>query len=613
MRKSLIVLPLALGALALGFQAPISAGSKTASLANGDIQVFPYGLLDHVRNPNATVPMQVQIYNQGDSAVELTSLKVLDQFGNQQLEMPLYGERLPGDGGTVADAYLLMETVDPEIAHRFNDRVFIPLEERRELSPETEAILHRRLLDKVAEIKQNDGVQMKNARFELNLTALFPANPQAGAEAIYDVLVEYRDTKGDIHSATTSHVTTLVADFLPPPTDWSPNGNGTGRSAGAWYAGDFHVHNCRDEASNGCPDCDAEALNISGSFTNADLKSQFKALGFDFFSTTTHSYCINSDNEFNAVKNESNLLDEQNFNVVCGTEMTTREAGGQTGSDPLFDAQCLLVFHGGIAHYGGHNITSRKHGGEDGWLGYCLDPMNNAIVQMNQVNSEGGFSIANHPGGNVISNNSTAMFRGIEEDMCVGCEVWNADNSLGSISMDHRKWWIDRMLDGKYTYPASGSDTHDTAHHFGATHLWIDGPFNDDSIAAAMRSGKIYLSNGPFLSVSLADNNGHRVDMGGVAFAPRTIPHDYPVTVEVPYNLGSATGTLRVYRGAAGDNAEVLIQEFTNLAGQGTKYVSAKIPNPSRKARGVWYRAEFESTSAPQESAYTSVVIVAIK
>ncbi|MDP6940512.1 MAG: hypothetical protein QGH51_00645 [Planctomycetota bacterium] len=613
MFRKLTLCALSITALVLGIFSSAEAGVPEPQMGMGDVHVLPFGMMEHVRDSQATIPMQVQLYNQSSNGVQLNTLRVLNADQEILAVVNLQMEVLPGDSGTMADAYLLMEKLDPELSHRWKKRMFIPLNERPELTPAVSSVLQRRLVDLIAEVKENGGEQMRNVRFEVDLGSVFGSKPVIGDERLILVELDYENKDGESMQANATHSIQLLAPYLPPPSSWNARMNNSGRSNGTWKAGDFHVHNCRDEATNGCPDCDAEALNTTGSFTNADLKTQFQALGLDFFSTTTHSYCINSTNEFNAVYSESTSLDEANFRVLCGTELTTREAGGQTGSDPWFDAQCLLVFHGGIAHYGGHNITSRKHGGEDGWLGYCLDPMNNAVVQVRKVNEDGGFAIANHPGGDVISNNSTAMFRGFEGNMTVGCEVWNADNSLGNMSPAHKAWWIARLLDGKFTYPASGSDTHDTAHEFGSTHVWIDGAFDDAAIGESMRNGTLYLSNGPFLSVSLADNSGHRIDMGGVVMTSKSLQHDYPVTVEAPYNVGSDSGVLRVYRGATGDSSETLLKEYQNVTGQGTMLVPTTIPNPNHQRRGVWYRTEFESTGSPKKSAYSSIILIGLR
>ncbi|MDP6128924.1 MAG: hypothetical protein QGH77_04895 [Planctomycetota bacterium] len=613
MRRLVSLASFLLLSLTAGIFSPAEAGAPEPQIGLGEVHVLPFGMMEHVRDSQATVPMQVQLYNQGELYVQLQSLQVFNADHQLLSRVELQNESLPGDGGMMADAYYLMEKLDPEFSHRWKHRIFIPLEERPELTPEEASILQRRLLDTVAEVKRDGGEQMHNVRFEVDLASVFGSNPSVGDEQLMLVELDYYNPEGELSRASTSHTIQLLAPYLPPPSSWTARMNGSSRSSGAWYAGDFHVHNCRDEATNGCPDCDAEALNTTGSFSNADLKPQFQALGLDFFSTTTHSYCINNISEFDAVKAESENLDEAGFRILCGTELTTREAGSQSGSDPYFDAQCLLVFHGGIAHYGGHNITSRKPGGEDGWLGYCLDPMMHAVNQAKRVNEEGGFMIANHPGGNMISNNSVAMFKGIEGGMTVACEVWNADNTLEHMSPAHKSWWISRLLEGKFTFPASGSDTHDAAHEFGSTHVWINGTFDDAAVGTSMREGTLYLSNGPFLSVSLADNHGHRKEMGGVIFASRSLQHDYPVTVEAPYNVGTDVGTLRVYRGGTGDSSETLLREFQNVTGQGTLQVLSSIPNPNHQRRGVWYRTEFESSGNPQKSAYSSIIIVALR
>ncbi|MCH2112588.1 MAG: hypothetical protein MK213_06985, partial [Planctomycetes bacterium] len=379
------------------------------------------------------------------------------------------------------------------------------------------------------------------------------------------------------------------------------------------HAGDLHVHNCRDQAISGCPDCNAESFNISGAFHNSDLKPQYQALGMDWFSTTTHSYCVNNDTEFNAIAAEAAALDDASFAVLCGTELTTLESGPQSGSD-IFDTICFLNgnFDGrGTAHMGGHGITSRKKGGDDGYLDNCDDPIFNHKRNIEDVNAEGGFTIANHPGGGGVwggglNFNSIARFQGMEKNKAVGSEVWNGTGWNGS--PEHKSWWIARLLEGKITWPFSGSDTHDSAVDFGATHVYLEGPLNDANLIAAMRAGKHYVSNGPFLVVNVFDANGNRVDVGGAVLVQKhRVPNNYPITVEVPYNVGASTGSVKIYSGRIGDSAETLIHEEAQVTGSGT----LQIPTPLSNTATSWYRAEF-SSSADRKSALTSLIVIAL-
>ncbi|MDP6850446.1 MAG: hypothetical protein QGH51_00650 [Planctomycetota bacterium] len=570
-----------------------------------EMYLFPFGLMDGIREPRPQVPMQVQAYFSGDGLASLHSIEVLSADGHLLQRLDLQSVQLKGDHGLVEQAHLLMETIDPEIAHKHGERVFIPLDERAPLQANVEAALFRQLMDTMADVVHLGGSQLLNIDIDLNLSDLFPPNAKPGDEAIFDLILHY-ESNGIKKQVLLTHSISLLAPFLSPPSGWRPPSGD--RGLGAWHAGDLHVHNCRDQAVSGCPDCAAESFNITGSFTNADLKTQFQALGMDWFSTTTHSYCINSDAEFNEIANEASILDDPSFSLLCGTELTTKESGPQSGTD-IFDTVCFLGgnFDGrGTAHMGGHAITSRKPGGKDGFMDNCDNPLLKHSNNIDDVNAEGGFTIAHHPGGDTLSFNSAARFEGLERGQAVGTEIWNGTDWSGS--PEHKAWWISRLLEGKFTWPFSGSDTHDSAVDFGANHVWLNSAISDAELASSMREGKHYLSNGPFLVMNLFDANNHRIEIGGVVLAKKSqVPNMYPVTAEVPYNFGPDSGDLKIYRGTVGDSTETVIHESLGISGQGTLQVPTTLPNHESS----WFRAEFKSVSAKKQ-AYTSLIVIGL-
>lgn len=346
-------------------------------------------------------------------------------------------------------------------------------------------------------------------------------------------------------------------------------------------------------------------MNISGSFTNADLKPQFQALGMDFFSTTTHSYCINGDFEFAAVKQEADTLDDAGFVLICGTEVTGEETGGQSGSDAA-DALCYLGFGSPVHHMGAHAITSRKAGGSDGFLDFCDDPKKSQWKNVPAINGEGGFAIANHPGASMWSYNSTLGFRGFNHGYTFGTEVWNGDTLAPNGPSVW--WWRQRMLAGELTYPMSGSDTHDTAYDFGALHVWVEGAYGEAGLVAGIKSGRAYLSNGPFLDFELRDRNG-RSALGGavVVVSSSMVPVNYPLDAVVYYNVAQAA-TIRVWRGVVGGADEILEQELPVVAGAGSVVVSTTL-DPGATA---WYRTEVEH-SGTNGSAWSMPVYVILR
>lgn len=595
-----MLIPLACAAgLGIGLLTRADAGSAAIELGPSHVEILPFGLLDEVRRADLVVPMQVQLYNSGSAGVELVDLVIQTPEGELIGSRTLDDRALAGDHGFLNDLYLEMERTDPDFSHRHTKRLFIPLEEYEPLGPEGEAEAMRRVLQGVSELKQSGAPQIYDAQFEVDLAALFGPEPQVGDVAPFEIIVTWFDGTNR-QSNNLSRTITILAPFRPaPPGHWSYN-----RGVGSWMTGDLHVHNCRDEAINGCDSCAAESVNITGSFTNAQLKPQFQALGFDFFSSTTHSYCINSDAEFNAVVAEAAALTDPSFVMLASTEVSGRETGVQSGSDSS-TALCLLGFSGNeVHHMGAHHITSRKPGGRQGFLDFCDDPLYSQAVNYNDVNSEGGFAVINHPASSMWGFNSLADLTGQERNNAWGVEVWNGSEGANNFQTFHRNWWVARMVGGKLLYPYSGSDTHDSAYNFGATHTYVNGPLNGDSVNEALKSGMNYLSNGPFLDISISDNGGRGLGMGEV-FSVRgsLVPNNYPITISVPYNVDQNGSTIDIYRGVVGVG-EVLVSSQSGITGSGTLTVPDTLPQST-----CWYRAEVRNTILT-ESALTTPVFV---
>ena len=563
------------------------------------VAVFPFGMMPAVRNPMAAVPMQVQLYNSGAAPVRLEEFVVRTAAGLELVRMPLAGERLAGDGGQVADLHLKLELVNPDLSHRHGNRVFVPLEERPELQRETEASLWREIESDVAALRASGAGQIRNLRFELDLRRVFQPGAQPGDEAALDLRLRYLTADGSAAETSVDYPIALLPQFLPPPPG--------ARGGGAWVKGDLHVHNCRDQAIGGCPDCAAESANVSGSYSNADLKVQFQALGFDYFSTSTHSYCINSDAEFDATRNESLSLDEPGFQVLCGTEISGRETGRQTGDDDA-DLLCELGFGEPIHHLGAHGIASRRPGGDDGVMDFCDAPIRGVEENAKAVAREGGFTVANHPRDDFFAFNSTYDLHGVERGQVYGVEIWNGSTNRVAAQPYHVAWWLDRLREGLILYAYSGSDTHDAAYHFGATHAFVEGPLSDASLLTALKSGRTFVSNGPFLDLELNDAAGRQAFTGDVVLVPASqVPPGYSFTATVHYNLGAFSGRIRLFRGSVGGGSEVLLQEW-NKSGAGAQSVST----PVITSADTWYRAELVNSDGSQ-SAYTSPVFLRLR
>jgi hypothetical protein len=587
---------------------PLEAGQSEGPLGDGPVHILPFGLMGQVRDLNHVVPMQIQAYHAGTGAVHLQSLKITNVEGQLLDRLELNGERLLGDQGELFGVHQLLETLPLDISHRRSDRMFIPIDQLTELDPALQAENAHQIEQRVEVMRRAGMPQARNLTFQVNLSKLFPLGAQPGDQAVLDIALSFTDASGSLQTVTHSHSVELLAPHFGPPLAWQQRYGG--RAASQFAAGDLHVHNCRDQATFGCPSCAAESFNLTGSFTNQQLRDQFKALGYQFFSTTTHSYCIQGASEFANVAAEANNLDLPDFVVLLGTEMTNKESGPQWGTD-IFDITCTLGgnWGRGIAHMGGHGITSDKPGGQDSFLGACDGPIRDQSVNVAETNAEGGFAIANHPGGDIISFNSVVEFKGMERNMTTGTEIWNYDVSTGKASTVHKNWWISRLLEGKITYPYSGSDTHDEAVEFGANHVYVNGALNDANLLAALKNGKTYLSNGPFLYNNLSDGSGNELIMGDILqVRANQIPPNYPVSVDSYFNLGGDVATLRVYQGTVGDSAEVLLAEYVNVTGGGVLNTATTVPTNGTS----WYRTELEVQGAPR-SAYATPCYIFLK
>ena len=575
------------------------ANPNRSHLGESEVIIYPYGLMDSVRNTNLSVPMQVQLYNAGKNAIQLEKLVVTTPERQDLSVVPLDSAELIGDDGFVLDLYYDLESIEPDISHRHTKRQYIPLENYEPLGPEGEAMTIRRVVDNVRQLQESGAPQLLNVRFELDLHQLFGPNSEPGDVAPL-IIIAYWHDGAKMNSTLIEHHISKLNSFMPPPEQGRMMGSG-----GTWVAGDLHVHNCRDEAIGGCDSCAAESFNITGAFTNADLKTQFQSLGMEFFSSTTHSYCINSNSEFNAVLSESAQLSDGSFVMLPSTEISGAELGPQSGSDTA-DLLCALGFGDhDVHHMGGHNLARRRPGGNSDFLAFCDNPMSGQRNNVDTVNAEGGFTLVNHPNSGAWAFNSVAELRGQERNGTWGVEVWNGSEGANSWQNYQRDWWLSRLNEGKVLYPYSGSDTHDTAVNFGATHTYVPGSLTPQSITDALKEGRSYLSNGPFLELGIETVNGARsLSMGGKAIVPN-IPRNIQININVDYNC-STSSQITIYRGVVGGGETVIFSQ-TGYQGGGTLQIQDTVPTQS-----FWYRAEVHNVQYTLSALTTPVYVIEV-
>lgn len=382
----------------------------------------------------------------------------------------------------------------------------------------------------------------------------------------------------------------------------TPQGGALAASMPHEHAGDLHVHSCRGEASGACApsgNCGAETLQVSGSFSYAQLKSQFMALGVDWFTATDHSYCIDSASEYNGVKLECAGLTDGSFIVAPDTELSSDESGSQSGSD-LGDAVCLGATQSN--HMGAHGIKSWMHGGSEEFWGFCdglfTDELEPFLSNIAKIRADGGFPIVNHPNASSFAFNSVASLPGIETGGAHGVEIWNGSGVSGQGG--DVAAWTDWLENGRILYAYSGSDTHDEVFAFGENRVLLEPneAFTQANLMTAIRQGRVYLSDQHVL-VHEAELAGDHIGMGSLqALTP--FQQGLPVTLEAHYNFGADTATITFYHGATG-SAEFALASSGPLTGAGV-FTTTVIP-PSDKTS--WTRAY---SNGGGHSAYTNPI-----
>jgi hypothetical protein len=430
--------------------------------------------------------------------------------------------------------------------------------------------------------------------FPLHTDQVFFADEPAGTEREVRVAVQFLQPSGRRVTQTVSRQLVRLAAPLGTPASL----------AGAGYtvhAGDLHVHSCHGEAVNACApsgDCGAESFQTSGSFTYAQLRTQYEALGYSWFTATDHSYCINSSSEYAVIQSECAALTDASFLVMPDIELSSDEVGPQVGSD-LGDLVCLGFTSSN--HMGAHGLSQRIAGGDQGFQGFCdglfSDALDDFQSNIARVRAQDGYAIAHHPASGSFGWNSFAATQGLEADGLHGVEIWNDATTSGQGGNVGQ--WVDWLLAGRLLYAYSGSDTHDTAFVFGANHVLLDGPFTVANVESALKQGRSYISNEHVLVLE-ARVGAADLPMGTIHPLPPGTPAA-PYTARVHYDFGADTGTIQVFTGRAGDSGEQLVCTSGPLTGQGV-YECATTLSPSGRS---WVRAYSESGS---KTAYTNPV-----
>ncbi|MCH2107125.1 MAG: hypothetical protein MK291_10845, partial [Planctomycetes bacterium] len=297
---------------------------------------------------------------------------------------------------------------------------------------------------------------MHEEPFTLQLGELFSTEDAPGETVELTLSVTWSAPGEPQRSTSTTARVELLPRALGAPESYAQTMGAT-----EIHRGDMHVHSCHGEAAGACApseNCTAESFQVSGSFSFAQLRSQYAALGTTWFTATDHAYCVNSDAEYQSILTECVSASDSTFQVLPHLELSSDEVGDQTGTD-LADILCLGTTSAN--HMGAHGITSRINGGGDGFLGFCdglfsdvLDPFDQNLAI---VNAQGGFGIANHPNAGTFGWESISSTVGQEGGGLHGVEIWNGASVSGQ--GNHVGAWIDWLLDGRILFGYAGSDT----------------------------------------------------------------------------------------------------------------------------------------------------------
>ncbi len=591
-------LPLAIGVLLYPGVAP--AASATQDPAPEPV-LAPY----LVREVRALLPAAAQLLVVNRDApgrgIELVEVEV-SVAGLVIERLPL--ERSLAGDPTCAEWNATLERLPEGAAHRHgvHRRHFAP-PDAPQIDPREAFAVQRDLRRDLAAMRERyaDPAARPFAHVDLILPydQLFASDAPLGEVVTLTFTLRWRDARGrPRQSAVTEEVRWLG------PRPGLPGSFTLGNPTVSVHAGDLHVHSCHGEAVGACPpstDCTAESLQTSGSFSYAELRSQYEALGLDWFTATDHSYCINSDAEYAAIVAEAQAVTDASFLCVPDIELSSDEEGPQVGSDSG-DILCLGLTSAN--HMGAHGITSRMEGGDDGLLGFCNGLFSDALegfkANAAEIRAQGGYPVINHPAASSFAWNSFAETEGQEAGMMHGVEIWNGATRTGQGG--DVAAWVQWLLAGRILYAYSGSDTHDEAFDFGANHVLVEGSVDPESLIDALRAGSVYVSNGPSLVVELS-LGGSLVPMGAQHVLPTPVPNA-PVTVRAHVDFGADTGTVQLYRGVVGDASETLLVTSAPISGSAVVEFSDVLVDGCS-----WYRAYAENQAA-SSAAYSNPVFL---
>ncbi len=561
-------------------------------------------VLDAVRKRVDTVgSLEVNYPSTRGRDVRITSLELV--YNDRTYVNNPLSVSISGDGGWYSDLNRDMEKLPPETSYLYTNRRSFPLDHYKTLSPEERNVIHEDVLRRIESAREDPYFALhpptELIKFTVPLTEMLSSEEfRPGVVIPMVVRLRYESEQGDGTLELTHEMTVLEPLPRGPEGVITQEDGDVINYQGTWHYGDLHVHDCKDEASiigeRGCPTCMAETLNWGDDNSLQEMKNQYIAMGSDWFTITSHSYCVESASEYNGIHSQANQLSGPSFLLMPDTELTSEEEGPQEGSD-----EGDLICWNGSNHMGAHWINSWKPGGQDGLLEICNDPISGFSSNIRDVRSEGGFGVINHPTAPNWGWNSYVNTHGFtHSDGLQGVEIWNGPTMQGSGAAVG--WWVRKLLDGEPMYAYGGSDTHDDVFECGWNHVYVMGDFNKENLKEGLVRGRLYISNYQTLVVLIHDiATDRRAMMGGGL----TVDAGSDVEVPIYYDFGTRTGTVTLYRGVVGESSETVIDQELSVAGSGWLYIPDTAP---LTADLVYYRAYSSVTSGGIYSAYTNPV-----
>ncbi|MBS3083735.1 hypothetical protein J4423_02945 [Candidatus Pacearchaeota archaeon] len=316
----------------------------------------------------------------------------------------------------------------------------------------------------------------------------------------------------------------------------------TGFSAGLGYDG-------RIGGGDGClPPLEGHPFEGTDVF---DLADQAIDLGLSYLAFSDHSYCINS-SEFNTVKNDCIVVDndEDNypgFTCLIGEELSVSDAFND-GIDPLTNITCHNEDYG-EAHIGAYGISSLIT--QSPSEVHCPNEYS-AQEGINQVTSDGGFSILNHPflspqHSSVWALDFDSYFDVLGEK---GIEVWNGELD-GDDEETIESWINDFLQSNRKIYSYAGTDEHGGVSDVNYNYVEVNN-INPSSLKSALQSGDVAISNNGYVFIEAKTNTqNYWTKMGGNFDANI----GETLTVRVKYDIEHSC-TLLVYLSEIGSYIE---------------------------------------------------------